>query len=74
MAAGGIEMKASDRRNHLIAIYMKTRANGLNPAMIAFKEQIIKDLVDLREALAEYNVTEQQLDSMWKARQRGKRK
>jgi len=67
-------MTHSDRRNHLIAAYMKARANSLNPAMIAFKEQVINDLVELKEALAEYGVTEDQLDAAWEARQRGKRK
>jgi hypothetical protein len=64
-------MANTDRRNHLIATYMKTRANGINPAMIAFRESIINDLVELKGALAEYGVTEQQLDAAWK-RQRGK--
>jgi len=67
-------MKPSDRRNHLIAAYMKARANGNDLAMIAFKERIINDLVELKEALAEYGVTEDQLDAAWEARQRGKRK
>jgi hypothetical protein len=67
-------MKPSDRRNILITDYMHARDNSLNPAMIAFKEQFINDLVDLKAALAEYNVTEQQLDAAWEARQRGKRK
>jgi hypothetical protein len=64
-------MTLAAHRNQLIAAYMKARANGNNPAMIAFKDQIINDLAVLKEALAEYGVTEQQLDAAWK-RQRGK--
>jgi hypothetical protein len=69
-----IPMANTDHRNQLIAVYMKARANGNNPAMIAFKERIINDLVELKSALAEYGVTEQQLDAMWEARRKGERK
>jgi hypothetical protein len=69
-----IPMANTDHRNQLIAAYMKARANGNNPAMIAFRESIINDLVELKGALAEYGVTEQQLDAAWEARQRGKRR
>jgi hypothetical protein len=69
-----IPMANTDHRNQLITAYMKARANGNNPAMIAFRESIINDLVELKGALAEYGVTEQQLDAMWEARRKGERK
>jgi hypothetical protein len=67
-------MKPSDRKHILITDYMHARANSLNPAMIAFKEQILEDMTRLRQLCELEGVTEQQLDAAWEARQRGKRK
>ena len=67
-------MKPSDRQHILITDYLNARADSLNPAMLAYKEQILEDLTRLRALCELEGITQEQLDAAWEARQRGKRK
>jgi hypothetical protein len=67
-------MNDIDRKHILITNYMHARANSLNPAMLAYKEQILEDMTRLRQLCELADITQEQLDAMWETRQRGKRR
>jgi hypothetical protein len=61
-------------RNTLIRRYTSLRMDALNPAMLAFKEQIIEDMALIRAMCDLEGITQKELDAAWERRQRGKRK
>jgi hypothetical protein len=61
-------------RNTLIRRYTSLRIDALNPAMLAFKEQIIEDLARLRALCDLEGITKEELDAAFEAQQRGQRK
>jgi len=67
-------MKPADRKHILMTDYLNALANSLNPAMLAFKEQIFEDLARLRALCELEGITQKELAAAFEARRKGERK